>query len=382
MSAAARAVVVPSRAVVVVDRHRRHHHHHRHHHHRSSARASRVVAANAASAASFDIAGARIAGVGKAIPEKALTNDDLSELVDTNDEWIAARTGIRERRVITGDETLTTLGAKAAMQALERANVKAEDVDLIILATSSPDDIFGSACTIQAALGAKKALAFDLTAACSGFVIGLVNGTQFIRSGGYKNVLVIGGDVLSRYVDWRDRGTCILFGDGAGACVLTATTADACSLKGFDMHSDGTQNHHLIAQYVGDKGKPMSEGASKNGSFCNISMSGQDVFKFAVRTVPMTVNKSLKAANMAAEDIDKLVLHQANQRIIDSAAQRFGLSEDKVVSNIAKYGNTSAGSVPIALCEAVETGAVKEGDVLAFAGFGAGLTWASAIWKF
>ena len=163
---------------------------------------------------------------------------------------------------------------------------------------------------------------------------------------------------------------------------MTATTADACSLKGFDMHSDGTQNHHLIAQYVGDKGKPMSGGASKNGSFCNISMSGQDVFKFAVRTVPMTVNKSLKAANMAAEDIDKLVLHQANQRIIDSAAQRFGLSEDKVVSNIAKYGNTSAGSVPIALCEAVETGAVKEGDVLAFAGFGAGLTWASAIWKF
>ncbi|OUS45557.1 thiolase-like protein [Ostreococcus tauri] len=332
--------------------------------------------------ASFSTAGARISGTGKALPEKYLTNDDLSRLVETNDEWITARTGIRKRHVISGDETLTSLCAKAAMQALDRANVKAEDVDLIILATSSPDDIFGSACTVQAAIGAKKALAFDLTAACSGFVIGLVNGAQYIRAGGFKNVLVIGGDVLSRYVDWRDRGTCILFGDGAGAVVLTATDADACSLKGFDMHSDGSQNHHLIAQYMGEKGKPMSEGASSSASFCNISMNGQDVFKFAVRTVPMTVNKSLEAAGMSAEDIDKLVLHQANQRIIDSAAQRFGLTEDKVVSNIAEYGNTSAGSVPIALCEAVEQGAIKTDDVIAFAGFGAGLTWASCIWKF
>jgi len=335
-----------------------------------------------AARAAFDVAGARIAGVGKAIPEKFLTNDDLSKLVETNDEWISTRTGIRKRHIITGEETLTSLGAQAANQALERANVKAEDLDLIILATSSPDDIFGSACTIQAAIGAKKALAFDLTAACSGFVVGLVNGAQFIRAGGYKNVLVIGGDVLSRYVDWRDRATCILFGDGAGAAVLTATDADNCSLKGFDMHSDGSQNHHLIAQYIGDNGKPLSEGASNTASFCNISMSGQDVFKFAVRTVPMTVNKSLEAAGMTAEDIDKLVLHQANQRIIDSAATRFGLTEDKVVSNIAEYGNTSAGSVPIVLCEAVESGAIKEGDVLAFAGFGAGLTWASAIWKY
>jgi 3-oxoacyl-[acyl-carrier-protein] synthase III len=315
----------------------------------------RCAIAHASAAASYATFGAKIAGVGKALPVKFLTNNDLSELVETNDEWIATRTGIKKRHIITGDESLTSLGAEAAKQALERANVKAEDVDLIILATSSPDDIFGSACTIQAAIGAKNALAFDLTAACSGFVIGLVNGAQFIRAGGYKNVLVIGGDVLSRYVDWRDRGTCILFGDGAGAALLTATDADKCSLKGFDMHSDGSQNH---------------------------SMSGQDVFKFAVRTVPMTVSKSLEQAGMTAEDIDKLVLHQANQRIIDSAATRFGLTEDKVVSNIAEYGNTSAGSVPIVLCEAVESGAIKEGDILAFAGFGAGLTWASAIWKF
>jgi 3-oxoacyl-[acyl-carrier-protein] synthase-3 len=342
----------------------------------------RCAIAHASAAASYATSGAKIAGVGKALPMKFLTNNDLSELVETNDEWIATRTGIKKRHIITGDESLTSLGAEAAKQALERANVKAEDVDLIILATSSPDDIFGSACTIQAAIGAKNALAFDLTAACSGFVIGLVNGAQFIRAGGYKNVLVIGGDVLSRYVDWRDRGTCILFGDGAGAALLTATDADKCSLKGFDMHSDGSQNHHLVAQFINENGKPMGDGASGVGSFCNISMSGQDVFKFAVRTVPMTVSKSLEQAGMTAEDIDKLVLHQANQRIIDSAATRFGLTEDKVVSNIAEYGNTSAGSVPIVLCEAVESGAIKEGDVLAFAGFGAGLTWASAIWKF
>ena len=346
---------------------------------RCGATASR---ARVVSRASFTTQGAKISGVGKGIPEKFLTNDDLSKLVETNDEWISARTGIRKRHVISGDETLTSLCATAAKQALERANVKAEELDLIILATSSPDDIFGSACTVQAAIGANKALAFDLTAACSGFVIGLVNGAQYIRAGGFKNVLVIGGDVLSRYVDWRDRATCILFGDGAGAVVLTATDADSCSLKGFDMHSDGSQNHHLIAQYIGESGKPMSEGASRTASFCNISMNGQDVFKFAVRTVPMTVNKSLEAAGMSAENIDKLVLHQANQRIIDSAAQRFGLSEDKVVSNIAEYGNTSAGSVPIVLCEAIEKGSIKEGDVLAFAGFGAGLTWASCIWKF
>jgi len=342
-------------------------------------------------AAAFVPAGAQIAGVGMAIPKQSLTNDDLASLVDTNDEWIKTRTGIGKRHVISGDESLTSLAAEAATDALKMAGVDAKDVDLIILATSSPDDVFGSACTVQAAIGAEGALAFDLTAACSGFVVGLVNGVHFIRGGEYKNVLVIGADVLSRYVDWRDRGTCILFGDGCGAMVLTSTpNPEDCCVLGFDMHSDGTGNHNLTAKFTNENGAEVNDGASKpradtaaansgRGAFCNIGMNGQEVFKFAVRAVPDTVGKSLAHAGLENEDVDHLVLHQANQRIIDGAAKKLGLSSDKVVSNIAKYGNTSAGSVPIALAEAVTEGKIKKGDVVACAGFGAGLTWASAI---
>ena len=340
--------------------------------------------------AGFTPAGAKIAGVGMSLPEQFLTNDDLASLVETNDEWIKTRTGIGKRHVISGDESLTSLAAAASRDALEMAGVSPEDVDLIILATSSPDDLFGSACTLQAAIGAEGALAYDITAACSGFVVGLVNGVHFIRGGEYKNVLVVGADVLSRYVDWRDRGTCILFGDGCGAMVLTATEKpEDCCLLGFDMHSDGTGNHNLTAQFVNEvgtetngKSKPTADAdaaASGRGAFCNISMNGQEVFKFAVRTVPETLGKSLDKAGMTNEDVDHLVLHQANQRIIDGAAKKLGLSSDKVVSNIAKYGNTSAGSVPIAMAEAVAEGRIKKGDVVATAGFGAGLTWASAI---
>ena len=359
-------------------------------------RAPRLPATRAARGASlvanaaFTPAGAKIAGVGMAVPSQYLTNEDLSELVDTNDEWIRTRTGIGKRHVISGDESLTSLAADASKKALEMAGVNAEDIDLILLSTSSPDDLFGSACTVQAAIGAKGALAVDLTAACSGFVVGVVNGVHFIRGGEYKNVLVIGADVLSRYVDWRDRGTCILFGDGCGAMVLTSTpNPDDCCLLGFDMHSDGTGNHNLTAKFTAEigaetdgKSKPCAAGEaapSGRGAFCNIGMNGQEVFKFAVRTVPDTVSKSLDKAGMTSEDIDFLVMHQANQRIIDTAAKRFGLGPEKVVSNIAKYGNTSAGSVPIAMAEAVEEGRIKAGDIVATAGFGAGLTWASAI---
>jgi len=338
----------------------------------------------------FVPAGARIAGVGMALPKQALTNDDLSELVDTNDTWIRSRTGIGKRHVISGDESLTSLASEAALNALAMANVKPEDVDLIILATSSPDDAFGSACTVQASIGATGALAYDLTAACSGFVVGMVNGVHFLRGGEYENVLVIGADVLSRYVDWRDRGTCILFGDGAGACLLTRTeNPEDCALLGFDMHSDGTGNGNLTAAFTSESqlaktAKPTSESdgaASGTGGFANIQMNGQEVFKFAVRTVPDTLNKSLAKAKITPEEIDHLVLHQANQRIIDGAAKKFGLGKEKVVSNIEKYGNTSAGSVPIAMAEAVLEGRIKKGDIVATVGFGAGLTWASAIFR-
>ena len=224
----------------------------------------------------FTPAGAKIAGVGMELPAQSLTNDDLASLVDTNDEWIRTRTGIGKRHVISGDESLTSLASGAAKKALTMANADAEDVDVIIPATSSPDDAFGSACTVQAEIGATGALAYDLTAACSGFVVGMVNAVHFLRGGEYQHVLVIGADALSRYVDWRDRGTCILFGDGAGACVLSKTDdPNDCCLLGFDMHSDGTGNGNLTAAFVSESNtektaKPTSESqtaASAVGAF-------------------------------------------------------------------------------------------------------------------
>ena len=278
------------------------------------------------------------------------------------------------------------------------AGVSAADVDMVLLSTSSPDDLFGSACAVAAEIGAAKAVAFDLTAACSGFVLGLVTGSQFIRTGAARNVLVIGADALSRYVDWRDRGTCILFGDGCGAVLLTArsdggvaSSSSASSsgaststdgLLGSSMASDGAGQKHLNALFACDGGKALSSDdafASGRGAYANIAMNGQEVFKFAVRAVPAVLTQALEQAKLEASDIDWLVLHQANQRILDAAATRLGVPQDRVVSNLAEYGNTSAASIPLALDEAVRSGKIKAGDTLAIAGFGAGLTWAGAI---
>lgn len=281
------------------------------------------------------------------------------------------------------------------------AGVSAADVDMVLLSTSSPDDLFGSACAVSSAIGAKKAVAFDLTAACSGFVLGLVTGAQYIRTGAARNVLVVGADALSRYVDWRDRGTCILFGDGCGAVLLTAAegeggasggaggagsaasaSAVADGLLGSSMASDGSGQKHLNALFACDGGKALSPDdafASGRGAYANIAMNGQEVFKFAVRAVPQVLEAALRAANLEAKDVDWLVLHQANQRILDAAASRLGVPNERVVSNLAEYGNTSAASIPLALDEAVRSGKVKKGDTLAIAGFGAGLTWAGAI---
>ncbi|KAK9918648.1 hypothetical protein WJX75_005644 [Coccomyxa subellipsoidea] len=248
-------------------------------------------------------------------------------------------------------------------RALEMAGIAAADVDL---ATSSPDDLFGSACQVQAIIGAKKALAFDLTAACSGFVVGLVTGAEFIRTGIYRNVLVIGADALSRYVDWRDRGTCILFGDGCGAVVLTQQQAEQpCSLLGSSMASNGLGQKHLNAMCCGEGMKALHEThASARGSFENISMSGQEVFKFAVRAVPTVVEAALADAGVSKDDVDWLVLHQANQHILDSAATRLGVPSDSVISNLAEYGNTSAASIPLALDEAVRANTIIPGNVV------------------
>ncbi|PNW83774.1 hypothetical protein CHLRE_04g216950v5 [Chlamydomonas reinhardtii] len=325
----------------------------------------------------------QLVGVGSSVPETFLTNDDLAKLVDTNDEWIVTRTGIKKRHVLGKGETLVQHAVISSKRALEMAGVDAKDVDLVLFATSSPDDVFGSACQVQAAVGASKAVAFDLTAACSGFVLAMVTASQYIRAGTFKTVLVVGGDALSRFVDWRDRGTCILFGDGCGAVLMRANPDPAAppAILGMDMGSDGAGHKHLHCMFSGGGLKPHGEGEgpSSHASYANIHMAGQDVFKFAVRTVPAVIDSALANANLPKESVDWLVMHQANQRILDAAAQRLGLPSERVVSNLASYGNTSAASIPLALDEAVRGGRIQPGDKLAMAGFGAGLTWAGAI---
>ncbi|MGL5060250.1 MAG: beta-ketoacyl-ACP synthase 3 [Microcoleus sp.] len=323
--------------------------------------------------------GIAVTGSGSCTPQVTLDNNGLSQMVDTSDEWIVARTGIRYRRLADDRTSLCDLAAEASRRAIEMARIAPEDIDLIVLATSSPDDLFGSAGKIQYQLGATKAVAFDLTAACSGFVFGLVTASQFIRTGVYQNVLLIGADILSRWVNWSDRGTCILFGDGAGAVVLQATATD--SLLGFEIRSDGTQNSSLNLAYQGESKELIAGVSIAQGAFHPITMNGQEIYRFAVKKVPEVIEKAAFRANISMEEIDWLVLHQANQRILDAVAQRLNIPAEKVISNLANYGNTSAASIPIALDEAVREGKIKAGDTIAAAGFGAGLTWGSAIFK-
>lgn len=322
--------------------------------------------------------GIAIIGSGSATPAQFLSNDELSQLVETSDEWIKARTGISRRHLTPSSVSLGQLSAEAGAKALAMAGLAPNDLDLILLATSSPDDLFGSACQVQSLLGASRAVAFDLTAACSGFVFALVTAAQYIRTGTYRNVLVIGADVLSRWVDWSDRGTCILFGDGAGAVVCQASeTGDR--LLGFEMCSDGTQNNSLNLAYQGQEKPITSEIGITQGNYQFITMNGREVYRFAVAKVPEVIEKALYRANLSAADLDWLLLHQANQRIIDAVAERLNIESEKVISNVCEYGNTSAASIPIALDEAVRDGKVKDGHIIATSGFGAGLSWGSAI---
>ncbi|MBD2230589.1 beta-ketoacyl-ACP synthase III [Phormidium tenue] len=321
--------------------------------------------------------GVSLVGSGSARLTIPLSNDDLSQRVDTSDEWIAARTGIRQRHIAAPDESLASLATEAARNALAMAEVAAEEVDLIVLATSTPDDLFGSACRVQVALGATRAVAFDLTAACSGFVFALVTAAQYIRTGVFKNVVVIGADVLSRWTDWDDRTTCVLFGDGAGAVVLQAAERDR--LLGFELCSDGSLNHCLNLAYQPESEVLVGDITVQKGTFAPITMNGREVYKFAVNRVPEVIEKALFRANLTTADINWLVLHQANQRILDAVAERLDVPAERVVSNMARHGNTSAASIPIALDEAVRAGKIKAEDVIATAGFGAGLTWGSAI---
>ena len=323
--------------------------------------------------------GIAIIGCGSATPSGLLDNHGLEQRVETSDEWITSRTGIQARRLADPDTSLSTLATSAAQQALTMAEVNASEIDLIILATSTADDLFGSASLIQAKLGATQATAFDMTAACSGFVFALVTASQFIRTGVYKTVLVIGADILSRWVDWSDRRTCILFGDGAGAVVLQAAERDR--LFGFELRSDGTQNNCLNLAYQPEPQDLLDGLTFTQGNYQPITMNGQEVYRFAVKKVPEVLEKALFRANLTVENIDWLILHQANQRILDAVANRLNIPPEKVISNLAKYGNTSAASIPLALDEAVREGKIKPGDIIATSGFGAGLTWGAAIFE-
>lgn len=325
-------------------------------------------------------AGVAVTGCGSAAPSVSLDNEGLSRMVETSDEWIATRTGIRQRRLARPDEFLRTFAATACRNALEMAGLAASDVELILLATSTPDDLFGTAAQIQAALGATNAVAFDLTAACSGFVFGMVTAAQFIRTGTYRNVLVVGADLLSRWTDWGDRRTCILFGDGAGAVVMQAIEGSD-RLLGFEIRSDGTQNHALNLAYQPQPKEMVDDITISQGTFHPITMNGQEVYRFAVKRVPEVIEKALFRANISVDQVDWLLLHQANQRILDAVGDRLGIPSEKIISNMATYGNTSAASIPLALDETVRQGKIKAGDVIASAGFGAGLTWGAAIFK-
>lgn len=323
--------------------------------------------------------GIAITGCGSAVPATTVDNQALSQIVDTSDEWIVERTGIRCRRLAAAQGSVSAIATEAAQGAIAMAGIAPIDLDLIILATSTPDDLFGTASVIQAQLGASRAVAFDLTAACSGFVFGLVTAAQFIKTGVYQNVLLIAADVLSRWVDWSDRRTCILFGDGAGAVVLQANPRDR--LLGFELRSDGSQNSCLTLAYQGQPQPLTADVSVAQGTYQPITMNGQEVYRFAVKRVPEVIEKALFRAGLSAEQIDWLLLHQANQRILDAVAQRLHIPTHKVISNLADYGNTSAASIPLALDEEVRRGKIKPGDVIATCGFGAGLTWGAAIFE-
>ncbi len=320
-----------------------------------------------------------IIGTGHFVPDNIVTNSDLEKMVDTSDQWIRERTGIEERRIAPPEMLNSEMATKAAEEALKMANLSGEDIDLIIVATITSDtSIPSAACIVQKNIGAKNAAAFDLHAACAGFVTGLITAQSLIASGINKNVLVIGVELLSRIVNWNDRGTCILFGDGAGAAVVSSVP-EGYGISGVDMGADGNGGKYLNIPSSGTALMPNDERIKAGLTY--IYMDGPEVYKFAVKTMGKTVLKSLKRAELELADLDFFIPHQANKRIIESAASRLKLPPEKVYVNLPKYGNTSAASIAIALDEAVRGGRIKRGDNVAMAGFGAGLTWASLVMK-
>ncbi|AOY14724.1 TPA: beta-ketoacyl-ACP synthase III [Bacillus cereus] len=297
-----------------------------------------------------------ILGIGRYVPEKVVTNHDLEKVMDTSDEWIRTRTGIAERRI--ADDTIDTsyMAVEASKKALEDAGISGEDIDLILVATVTPDRAFPAvACVIQEAIGAKHAAAMDLSAACAGFMYGMITAQQFIQTGTYKNILVVGSDKLSKIVDWNDRNTAVLFGDGAGAIVMGAVS-EGKGVLSFELGADGSGGKHLYQdEYV--------------------MMNGREVFKFAVRQLGDSCLRVLDKAGLTKEDVDFLVPHQANIRIMESARERLNLPQEKMSMTIEKFGNTSASSIPIAMVEELQNGRIQDGDLIILVGFGGGLTW-------
>ena len=318
---------------------------------------------------------AHIVGWGKYTPPNILTNADLAKTVDTTDEWIRDRTGIQQRHIASTKESTAMMGLHAAREAIQVADVNPNDIDLVIVATVTPEYVFpATACLIQDALGASRAGAYDLEAGCSGFVYALATAAGMIRGGMYKTILVIGAETLSRVVDWTDRATCVLFGDGAGALVLRGSDEPGGVMASI-LGSDGSGGELLIVPGGGSKHPAGAD--TVLSKMHTISMNGREVYRFATRVMVSASRQVVEQAGWRLDEIDLFIPHQANQRIIDSAAKTLKLPSDKVFANVAHYGNTSAASIPIALCEAIDAGRVNPGDHLVMVGFGAGLTWAS-----
>jgi 3-oxoacyl-[acyl-carrier-protein] synthase-3 len=317
-----------------------------------------------------------IIGTGSAVPEKVLTNDDLAKIVDTSDEWIRTRTGIRERRIVDDQTASSDLAVEAAQKAIEAAGITPEEIGIVICATVTPDMMFpATACLVQDRIGAKHAAAFDLSAGCSGFLYALSCAVPMLETGMYKYALVIGVETLSKIMDWEDRNTCVLFGDGAGAVVL-GPAKEGRGFLSFEMGSDGSGGNLLKQEAGGSRNPATQETVLARKHY--ISMAGNEVFKFAVRILGTAAEAALEKAGLTKEDVDFLVPHQANIRIIESAITRLGLSSDKVYVNLDKYGNMSSASIPVALDEAVRAGKFGDGDLLVLVAFGAGLTWGAA----
>lgn len=326
------------------------------------------------------VANAGILGIGVCVPERILTNAELEQMVDTNSEWICSRTGINERRIAAPEQATSDLAAVAAERALAAAKTAPEEIDLVIVATITPDMFFpATACLVQERLGIKKkAGAFDLSAGCSGFIHALAVGSQFIAAGTYRRVLVIGADTMSRVINWADRSTCVLFGDGAGAVVL-GPVADESGILAIKLYSDGSGGQHLLVPAGGSR-LPASSETLAAKLHC-LQMNGREVFKFAVRVMGEAAEEVIAAAGLNKSDINFFIPHQANIRIIEPAAKRLGVPMEKVLVNVDRYGNTSTASIPLALEEAVRGGRINNGDHVVMVGFGAGLTWGAVAVK-